>query len=162
MAFSIGVIIASIVYPPLTDLFKNKKWVCLISVLISVGLLLVVAFEQEIIKFGVYFLLFTLIGFLTNGVTGINFSISTDYFNPDLAGTASGLCNFFSIMGIAIEETISSSIIPSGGSITNEETDEKIYMPEGYRNGIWLFSAGACLVAVIAGIFCKDTYKSEE
>lgn len=45
MAFSIGVIIASIVYPPLTDLFKNKKWVCLISVLISVGLLLVVAFE---------------------------------------------------------------------------------------------------------------------
>lgn len=155
LAFSFGMILGTFIYPVLSAKLKTRKWVMVGSVLISITVFVMFIIFGKTIPYAALYIQFLLLGMTMNALTCIVFSLLREYYDPSLGGTSMGACNFFSFIGSASFQTISSEIIHLSGSYSDKSGMH--YYEKGYRNGIWIFGGAALTVAFIFILFVKDT-----
>ena len=153
IALSVGLIAGSIFVPPLSSLFRTRKWVLFTTCLIAFISLLIFTILGSKLPFAVVIILFLFIGMFTNSMTSVCYPLVREYFHPALAGSAVGCVNIFTFLSTAIFQNVSSEVIASVGHIEGSSA----YTERGYQIGLWTICTASMGVATIAIGFAKDS-----
>lgn len=158
IAISIGLVIGSLLIPPLSTFLKTRKWPCFVSSTISfvVSIVLYLVSKDKINGVMIYFFLI-FIGAFTNSLTSVCYPLVREYFHPSIAGTAVGCANIFTFLSSAVYQTISSKIIEKYGKVVENGVEIDKYTEKGYKQGLWLVSFISFLVSMVAIAITKDT-----
>lgn len=148
---ALGMIAGSPFHSFLSDkVFKRRKPVILISSVVTLILVLILFFyTSSIPEFGLYLVTFGL-GFFSNAIVTIGFTIAKEMFPLAIAGTATGLANIFPFLGGAIFQPVLGYILDAHGK-ANE-----IYTIAGYR-AAFLVLVLCAAIALVSSIFIKET-----
>ena len=161
VGISLGIIVASFIFPSLSVCLHTKKWLCVVLEAIGSTICLIFVIFGKDIPYGLLYVFFILIGATMNAIACIIFSLIREYYDPKLSGTSTGLSNFFAFVGTAVFQSISSEIISLEGSFKDEEDNEKFY-EKGYRNGLWIIGVVSVGLSTIIISFVKDSNQKAE
>lgn len=158
IALSIGLIAGSLLVPPLSSLFKTRKWVLCITAGIATVSLIIFAILGSKVKYGGIIVLFLLIGMFTNAQTSVCYPLIREYFHPSMAGTAVGCANIFTFLSSAVFQNISGEVIakfpfPDGVTPPSESANSE----KGYQIGLWTICAAAMGISTISIAFAKES-----
>lgn len=155
MFISIGLFFGSVLLPPCAQWIKSKKIVLIISSFFVTGSMLSLYVHgdkaNKILLSSYYFLL----GAFTLGVANLNYPLLASYYNPNISGSAVGIANFFLFMMIAVYQQITGVILPKFGK-TPTPTGTYKYTWEGYKYGLWLFSAVSTALSIFVGFIVYE------
>lgn len=157
IALSIGLIIGSICVPPISSLFKTRKWILCITAAISTVSLVIFAILGPKIKFGGVIVLFLLLGMFSYAQTNICYPLVREYFHPSMAGSAVGCVNIFTFLSSAIFQNISGEVIAKYPFADGEKPNESANTEKGYKIGLWTICACAMAVSTITIAFAKES-----
>jgi len=87
----------------------------------------------------------------TNAIVSIGFTLAKELFPIEIAGTATGIINFFPFAAGAIFQQISGVILENFGKVNDS------FKPEGYRV-MFLVLFFCAVVAFISSLFVKETF----
>ena len=152
ISISIGLILGSLTLPNISTLLRTKKWMLFFSSCVAFTVTLILFFLGKSFSNTVIWILYILVGTFTGSLISISYPLMSSYFHPSIAGSAVGIGNFFLFMSSAIFQQISTSTIPLKG---HDEISHK-YTWEGYKYGLWLFSAVTLGVSAITILFAKE------
>lgn len=158
MALSFGLIAGSLLVPPLSSLFKTRKWVlCGTAGIATIAIAIFAALGSKVNYFGII-ILFLLIGMFTNAQTSVCYPLIREYFHPSMAGTAVGCANIFTFLSSAVFQNISGEIVakfpfPEGVEPPSEGANSE----KGYKIGLWLVCAIAMGVSTVSIAFAKES-----
>ena len=152
---AIGMIIGSPLLSFLSNhLFKARKPVLILAsvfMLVITGLLYY--FTQDI-PIALFYIICLGIGVFSGAAVTIGFTTNKELFPVSIAGTATGLVNFFPFLGGAVFQVILGAVLDSQGL-----TASGGFALQGFRYSLLvLFFCG--LVALISSFFLKETMKA--
>ena len=152
---AVGMIVGSPLLSFLSNnLFRARKPVLILS---SVFMFIITGtfyFFTEGIPGPLLYLICLGIGMFSGAIVTIGFTTNKELFPVSIAGTATGLVNFFPFFGGAIFQVILGAVLDSQGF-----TASGGFSPQGFRYSfLVLFFCG--LAALISSLFLKETMKS--
>jgi sugar phosphate permease len=162
IATTIGIIIGSLAFGPLSNVLKTRKWVCLgvcigaMGVSIGFYLLKPQQPEADVPANGVVWIMLIIFGATTIAIPGVAYPLVREYYPPAQAGTAVGLANSCGFLSTAVYQEISTAIIKSYGLDPDDEL-KKRYKRDGYKYGLWLFYLISFIVSGVLITIVRDT-----
>ncbi|OHS99790.1 transporter [Tritrichomonas foetus] len=153
IALSVGLIAGSLFIPPLSSVFRTRKWVLFVTALIACISLTVFAIFGSKLPYGVVILLFLFLGMFTNSMTSVCYPLIREYFHPAIAGTAVGCANIFTFLSTAVFQNISGEVI----ALTGKTDDPERYSERGYQIGLWMITAISMGISTLVIAFAKDS-----
>lgn len=154
MAFHIGVFVGSLVLPQICKCLKKSKYVLLFCGIVESGILYAIFGLGNRLSFIAVLSLFGTFGIFTRPNIAIAYPLLHTYYEPELAGTATGIANFCTSFTTSISIQISSSIIAHYGH--TDSTSGHVYTWKGYQYGLWLIHSIEGTLAILFAIFIKD------
>ncbi|KAH0789363.1 major facilitator superfamily transporter [Histomonas meleagridis] len=159
IALSAGLILGSLLIPPLATFVNSKKWPCFVSSIL-VFIISLIFFLIDPSKFNdisIYICLIS-IGAFTYALISVAYPMVSSYYQPSLSGTAVGCANFFTFMSSALFQTVSSIIVKKYG----KQPGENKFTKDGYKYGIWLLSIISFIIAIISVGIARDVKNEKE
>ncbi|MGA1874094.1 MAG: MFS transporter [bacterium] len=151
MMSALGMVFGS----PLLSFFSNRvckgrKPVLVIASFVTLLLTAVLAFFPHTLPIpALYFLCFSM-GVFTNAIVAIGFTATKELFPIQIAGTSTGLINFFPFLGGALLQPIMGYLLEQGGKTGHTFTIA------GYQKAFMaLFICG--IITFLASLFIKET-----
>lgn len=158
IALSIGLILGSLLVPPISSYIKTRKWVLFVTAIISAISLILFAALGNKIPFGGVLVLFLLIGMFSYAQTNVLYPLVREYFHPTMAGTAVGCVNIFTFLSSAVFQNISGEIIAKfpfkDGEIRRSDSANS---QKGYQVGLWTICAVAMVISSVTIAFAKES-----
>jgi sugar phosphate permease len=169
MATTVGIIIGSFGFGPLSNVLKTRKWVCvgvcLGATAIALAFLLLKPQqpEEDSPANGVVWIMLIIFGATTIAIPGVAYPLVREYYPPAQAGTAVGVANSCGFLSTAVYQEISTAIIRSYGKDPTDPTGQR-YVRDGYRYGLWLFFMISFIVSTILMCIVRDSdvFKQDE
>lgn len=148
-----GMIVGSPLYGFLSDkVVKGRKLLLIISSIFSVLLMASLFFYlNNISRLMLYIICFG-IGICTNAIVSIGFTAAKELFPIEIAGTATGIINFFPFAAGAIFQQLTGVILEYFGKVNDA------FKPEGYRV-MFLILFLCAVIAFVSSLFIKETFK---
>lgn len=158
IALSVGLIVGSLGVPPLSSLFKTRKWVLCATAGIATVAIVIFAVLGSKVKYVGVIILFLLIGMFTNAQTSVCYPLIREYFHPSMAGTAVGCANIFTFLSSAVFQNISGEVMakfpfPDGVTPPSDSANSE----KGYQIGLWTICAIAMGISTISIAFAKES-----
>ncbi len=147
---AVGMIIGSPMMGLLSDRLKRRKIVVIAS---SCILLLIMIFlyygVSSIPTFGLYLICLG-IGLFSVGTMAIGYALIKDMFPIEIAGTSTGIANFFPFLMGAIYQPLMGYILEINGKVGES------YTAIGYQNAFLILLISS-IIACLASFFIKET-----
>ena len=152
---AVGMIVGSPILSFLSNnLFKARKPVLILSSVFMFIITGTLYFFTEGIPIPLLYSICLGIGIFCGAIVTIGFTTNKELFPVSIAGTATGLVNFFPFLGGALFQVILGTVLDSQGF-----TASGGFSPQGFRYSfLVLFFCG--LAALISSLFLKETMKS--
>jgi sugar phosphate permease len=152
---AVGMIVGSPILSFLSNnLFKARKPVLILSSVFMFIITGTLYFFTEGIPIPLLYSICLGIGIFSGAIVTIGFTTNKELFPVSIAGTATGLVNFFPFLGGALFQVILGTVLDSQGF-----TASGGFSPQGFRYSfLVLFFCG--LAALISSLFLKETMKS--
>ena len=161
LAYSIAMIVGSVVLPLISDLIHTRKYVMLFCSVIAAVSAIATTAKVDSLSFGAMFALFFIYSFGAGACTSASFPLVKETFDPKISASAIGLVNFLAFIGGGIFQAISGALLGASDKTMITETKEG-YSAKSYRNSIWI---PTIVYSVLSGIFpllLKDMFKKQE
>lgn len=152
---AIGVIVAAIILPFVSDHIHSRKWVIFVTALMGVAVHAWVYIVTNNLKTWEVWLVIGIIGFTTLPTTSIAYPLVREYFHASLAGSAIGMSNCLAFCMSGAYMQVCSMIIGHFGSTIEE--GRHVYTVKGYRNGFWLPGLIFMFLAMVVTVILKDS-----
>ncbi|CAB1061729.1 Uncharacterized MFS-type transporter [Olavius sp. associated proteobacterium Delta 1] len=152
---AIGMIVGSPLLSYLSNnLFRARKPVLILTSVLTCMITGTLYFSIQSIPAVLLYLICLGIGIFAGAVATIGFTTNKELFPVSIAGTATGLVNFFPFLGGAVFQVLLGTVLDSQGL-----TPSGGFAFSGFRYGfLVLFACG--LVALISSFFLKETMLS--
>jgi sugar phosphate permease len=152
---AIGMIAGSPILSFLSNnLFKARKPILILSSIFMLIITSILYFFTQVIPILLLYLICLGIGTFSGAVVAIGFTANKELFPVSIAGTATGLVNFFPFLGGAIFQVILGAVLDSQGLTTTGG-----FSLQGFRYSfLVLFLCGSA--ALISSLFLKETMKT--
>ncbi len=148
---ALGMILGSPLHSFLSDrVFRARKPVILLCCLATLGIAAAFAFFTASLPVPVLYALTFGLGFFSNAIVVIGFTVTKEMFPLSIAGTATGLVNFFPFMGGAVFQPVLGYLLDLQGKAGDA------YTLAGYRHA-FLALLGCAVVALVSALFIKET-----
>lgn len=153
---AIGMIVGSPILSYLSNnIFKARKPVLILSSIFMLIITGILYFFTQGIPIALLYLICLGIGTFSGAIVTIGFTTNKELFPVSIAGTATGLVNFFPFLGGAIFQVILGAVLDSQGFTTSGG-----FSFQGFRYSfLVLFLCG--LVACISSFLLKETMKTK-
>jgi sugar phosphate permease len=148
---AVGMIAGSPLHSLLSQhLFRARKPVIILSSAVTLVLTAAFAFFTDSLPVPALYLLTFGMGFFTNAIVVIGFTVAKEMFPLSIAGTATGLVNFFPFMGGAVFQPVLGYLLDLQGKAGGD------YTVTGYRHAF--LALFFCAVAgLISAFFIRET-----
>ena len=134
--------------------FKARKPVLIIASVFMFIITGTLYFFTQDMPFALFYIICLGIGIFSGAAVTIGFTTNKELFPVSIAGTATGLVNFFPFLGGAVFQVILGAVLDSQGL-----TASGGFALQGFRYSLLvLFFCG--LVALISSFFLKETMKA--
>lgn len=155
MSMHAGTLVGSLFLPQLVKLVGSKKWVMAFSSFMLCLSALAFFFRGNHLNFweGICYCL--VYGAFARPMTSLDYPLLQEYYDASIRGSAVGMANFFLNIMSAPYQQISAEIIPKFGRIPQESGPDQ-YTWDGYKYGLWLFSAISAAVSTTLAFVVKD------
>jgi sugar phosphate permease len=151
---AIGMIVGSPLLSYLSNhLFKARKPVLILASIFMLIITGVLYFFTQGIPITLLYLICLGIGTFSGAVVTIGFTTNKELFPVSIAGTATGLVNFFPFLGGAVFQVILGAVLDSQG-----HSPSGGFALQGFRYSL-LVLFGCGWVALISSFFLKETMK---
>lgn len=147
---AVGMIIGSPLMGLLSDLIKRRKIVVITSSFILLFLMSFLYYKVSSIPTTGLYLICLGIGLFSVGTVAIGYALIKDLFPIEIAGTSTGIANFFPFLMGAIYQPLMGHILEINGKVGDS------YTIIGYRNAFLVLLISS-FVALIASFFIKET-----
>jgi sugar phosphate permease len=135
-------------------LFKARKPVLILASVFMLVITGILYYLTQDIPIALFYLICLGIGIFSGAAVTIGFTINKELYPVSIAGTATGLVNFFPFLGGAVFQVILGAVLDSQGL-----TASGGFVLQGFRYSLLvLFFCG--LVALISSFFLKETMKA--
>jgi len=138
------------------SLFKARKPVLVLSSLLLAAAVGVLALFPRGIPTALLYPVFFAIGMFSGASVTIGFTANKELFPVAIAGTASGLVNFFPFFGGAVFQVVLGAVLDSRGL-----TASGGFSLEGFRYALLVLLACG-LAALISSLFIEETLKAPQ
>lgn len=152
---ALGMILGSPLHSFLSDrVFRGRRPVIILCGFVTLAITAAFAFFTESLPVPALYLLTFGTGFFSNAIVVIGFTVAKEMFPLSIAGTATGLVNFFPFMGGAVFQPVLGYLLELQGKTGNA------YTLAGYRHA---FLALLCcaVVGLASAFFVKETMVKE-
>lgn len=148
---AIGMIIGSPLMGLLSDrIIKRRKIVVIVSSVILVIIMIFLYFRiSSIPPIGLYLICLG-IGLFSVGTVALGYALIKDLFPLEIAGTSTGIANFFPFLMGAIYQPLMGYILELNGNVG------EAYTVAGYQNAFLVLLISS-IIACIASFFIKET-----
>lgn len=151
MMSALGMVIGSPLLSFLSQrVFHSRKLLLIISSAVTVLLCSLLAFMTNRFSIPWLYFLYLAVGFFTNAIVVIGFSATKELFPLQIAGTSTGLANFFPFLGGALLQPFMGYLLEQNGQIGYAFT------AKGYQHAFAAMLA-CSLCALLAAFFVKET-----
>jgi sugar phosphate permease len=151
---TVGIIIGSFGFGPLSGVLKTRKWVCVaVCIASAVVSLIFLLIGQDVLGNGPVWIFLIWFGATTIAIPGVAYPLVREYFPPAQAGTAVGVANSCGFLSTAVYQEISTAIIKGQGAGEVAGT----YTAKGYRYGLWLLFLISFVVSAILMSIVRDS-----
>lgn len=133
-----------------TNLLQSRKKVIIFSSLITILLTACLAFLTDRIPLGGHYIICFGLGMFSSAIVVIGFTTNKELFPVQMAGTATGLVNFFPFAGGAVFQPVLGYVLEQNGKVGNAFT------LAGYQQA-FLVLFFCAVIALVAGFFIKET-----
>jgi len=148
---AVGMIIGSPLMGFLSDrIIKRRKIVVNVSSMILLVTMIFLYFRVSSIPIMGLYLISLLIGIFSVGTVALGYALIKDLYPVEIAGTSTGIANFFPFLMGALYQPLMGYILELNGKVGDS------YTAIGYQNAflVLLISSG---IAFIASLFIKET-----
>ena len=147
---ALGMIIGSPLMGLLSDLIKRRKIVVITSSFILLFLMSFLYYKVSSIPTIGLYLICLGIGLFSVGTVAIGYALIKDLFPIEIAGTSTGIANFFPFLMGAIYQPLMGHILEINGKVGDS------YTIIGYQNAFLVLLISS-IVALISSFFIKET-----
>jgi len=147
---ALGMIIGSPLMGLLSDLIKRRKIVVITSSFILLFLMSFLYYKVSSIPTIGLYLICLGIGLFSVGTVAIGYALIKDLFPIEIAGTSTGIANFFPFLMGAIYQPLMGHILEIYGKVGDS------YTVIGYQNAFLVLLISS-IVALISSFFIKET-----
>ncbi|HOC77783.1 MAG TPA: MFS transporter [Methanofastidiosum sp.] len=147
---AVGMIIGSPLMGLLSDLIKRRKIVVITSSFILLFLMSFLYYKVSSIPTIGLYLICLGIGLFSVGTVAIGYALIKDLFPIEIAGTSTGIANFFPFLMGAIYQPLMGHILEIYGKVGDS------YTVIGYQNAFLVLLISS-IVALISSFFIKET-----
>jgi sugar phosphate permease len=134
-------------------LFKARKPILILASILMLIITGVLYFFTQGIPMYMLYLICLGIGMFSGAAVTIGFTTNKELFPVSIAGTATGLVNFFPFLGGAVFQIILGTVLDSQG-----HTPSGDFALQGFRYSLLVLFCCGC-VALICSLFLKETMK---
>jgi sugar phosphate permease len=148
---AVGMIIGSPALSFISDrLLRRRKPVIIISSVLTTAITAIFAFHAMGLPIPVLYLLFLCMGVFTSAIVAIGFTATKELFPLGIAGTSTGLVNFFPFMGGAVAQPLLGYLLGRHGKIAGSFT------LAGYEDALLALFLSS-IMALAASFMIKET-----
>jgi len=133
-----------------TNLLQSRKKVIIFSSFFTILLTACLAFLTDRIPMGGHYIICFGLGMFSSAIVVIGFTTNKELFPVQMAGTATGLVNFFPFAGGAVFQPVLGYVLEQQGKVNNAFT------VEGYQQAFLVLFL-CSVIALIASFFIKET-----
>jgi len=156
ISLSVGMIVGSLAFPPISQLFGSRKWVLLSAALIATSLSASFLFFDLKMSFTLMFGIFLVWGACTGSISSVTFPMIIETYSGAVGATAIGCVNIFAFLGGAIFQSLTGSILKNYTKPTNG------YTHKGYQIGLWIPVLVFAVIGLIITVFMEDKKKEPD
>ena len=155
MMSALGMVVGSPFLSFLSNrVFRARKPLLVISSFMTLLITAVLTFFTDRLSIPSLYLLCFFIGMFTNAVVAIGFTATKELFPVRIAGTCTGLANFFPFLGGALLQPFMGYLLERGGKTGDAFT------VTGYSHAFMaMFVCG--IITFLASLFIKETLSSQ-
>ncbi|MGA1867892.1 MAG: MFS transporter [bacterium] len=151
MMSAIGMVIGSPYLSFLSNrVFRGRKPLVVGTSFLSICITALFAFLTTSLSVPFLYVLCFCLGVCTNAIVAIGFTATKELFPVEIAGTSTGLVNFFPFLGGALLQPFMGYLLERSGKVGLSFT------PLGYRNA-FIAMFFCALLAFLASLFIKET-----
>lgn len=133
------------------QVFKGRKPVLIMASIFMVTVTGILYLFTSRIPLPFYYLICLIVGIFSGAIVTIGFTTNKELFPVSIAGTATGLVNFFPFAGGAVFQVVLGVVLDRQGMSAQGE-----FLLKGFQHGLLaLFLCGAA--ALISSLFLKET-----
>ncbi len=148
---AIGMIVGSPVLSFASDkIFRARKPVIIIASIVSLVITAVLAFHTGGLPIASLYALCFFMGFFTNAIVVVGFTMAKELFPVQIAGTSTGLVNFFPFLGGALAQPLLGYLLERHGKVSGSFT------VRGYEDA-FLALFICMIIAFISSFFMQET-----
>lgn len=153
---AIGLIIGSLIHGYVSNnIIKARKPVIIFSTAIVIGITSIMTYYTNQIPIVGLYLICLGLGIFSSAIVVVGFTTNKELFPVSIAGTATGIVNFFPFMGGAVFQPLLGYILEQSGRQGSNFTSI------GYRNAFLVLLISS-IIAFIASLFIKETLRKSQ